>query len=89
MLCNTNLSLQLLGDFTLSNSLLTFNSLNANNRLCAVFDPVDDTIVEDTEIFVFMVSLPNSMDSIVGRYSYFQFLVFDSDGKNLLFRQIQ
>ncbi len=66
----------------LSDSLLTFNSLNANNRLCAMFDPVDDTIVEDDEMFVFTV---NSMDSIVGGNSDFQFSVSDNDGKRLLF----
>ncbi len=81
-MCNTNLSLQLLGDFMLTNSRYTFNSANANATLCAVFDPVDDIIVENNEQFTFQTITFNPVDSFVNEMSLFQLVINDNDGKN-------
>ncbi len=83
-MCNTNLLSQHLGDFMLTNSRLMFNSANANARLCATLDPVDDMIVENNEQFTFQASsLINPLDTFVNGMSLFQLVINDNDGKNL------
>ncbi len=83
-LCNINYHSNIVGDFLLSHSQLTFNSSNAKRRLCGVFDPVGDTIVEDNELFTFQTAAANSLDYIVGEDSIFQLTLFDNDGKIIL-----
>ncbi len=49
-----------------------------------MFVPVDDTIVEDNELFTFQTAAANSLDYIVGEDSIFQLTLFDNDGKIIL-----
>ena len=62
----------------LSATVLTFTSSSAS-RMCVVFDPVNDTIVEYSETFQFQVEALNSLDNITGDSS-FTAVIEDDDG---------
>ncbi len=69
------------GDFSLSNSTLTFTGDNVNDTLCGVFQTVHDQIVEDNERFHFPLSTENSLDYFAGDHSVFQLSIDDDDGR--------
>ncbi len=48
-----------------------------------MFDPVNDFIAEDNELFTFTVSSSNSLDYVVGEPQNFQLSIYDDDGKNI------
>ena len=69
-------------DFTISEEALYFNSSSsASDVRCALFETVDDTIVEGTEVFTFQALARNSLDVFTNSSNYVSLSVEDDDGK--------
>ena len=69
-------------DFTISEEALYFNSsASASDVRCALFETVNDTIVEGTEVFTFQALARNSLDVFTNSSNYVSLSVEDDDGK--------
>ena len=57
------------------------SSASASDVRCALFETVDDTIVEGTEVFTFQALARNSLDMFTNSSNYVSLSVEDDDGK--------
>ena len=67
-------------DFMLDTTMASFNSSSVvGDQRCFVFDPVQDTIVEDDELMTFDVMAANELDGF--STSNFTLTIRDDDGE--------
>ena len=75
-----SIGFSLIADFMLNDYIHTFNSSSMNDsKMCSLFDPVNDGIIEADERFYFNVSLANPLD-MLGSGDTFTFTIVDDDG---------
>ena len=71
------------GDFTISENVLYFDSsASVGNTSCALFETVNDNIVEGTELFTFQALARNSLD-LFADGDRISLSVVDDDGKRI------